>query len=158
MDYRTKYMMCKKVLFITFLGIITYLILSNTIFKQHAQILSKPINCPDTVKFEVFNEYNLKKYMNVLDIKHADIVLNQAKLETGHFTSKRFKKHNALFGFQISDTNVIKYKSWKESVIDYKCWQMKKLKNDENYYTFLIRIHYASDTNYIKKLKQFKNV
>lgn len=104
-----------------------------------------------------FSEENLKKWMKDLNIEHADIVFNQAKHETGNFTSNRFKKYNALFGFQITDTNIIKYKSWKESVIDYKCWQMKRLKDNEDYYKFLIRVKYAADTNYVKKLKQFKD-
>lgn len=102
-----------------------------------------------------FSEENLKNWMKDLNIEHANIVFNQARHETGNFTSNRFKKYNALFGFQITDTNIIKYKSWKESVIDYKCWQMKRLKPDENYYDFLIRIKYAKDSLYIKKLKKY---
>jgi flagellum-specific peptidoglycan hydrolase FlgJ len=93
--------------------------------------------------------------MMLIEIQYPEIVLAQAKLESGNFTSERFKKYNALFGFQTSDTNIIKYKSWKESVIHYKAWQMKRLKSNENYYDFLIRIKYASDSNYINKLKQF---
>jgi len=100
---------------------------------------------------------SIYEFILLLDIKHPKIVYNQAKLETGNFTSNRFIKHNALFGFQTSDTDIIKYKSWKESVIDYKCWQMKRLKNNEDYYKFLIKIGYAQDSLYINKLKQFKN-
>src|SRR5574343_185628 len=58
---------------------------------------------------DTFSEANLVKFMEILDIQHPDIVLNQAKHETGNFTSNRFKKYNALFGFQSSDTNIHKY-------------------------------------------------
>jgi flagellum-specific peptidoglycan hydrolase FlgJ len=93
--------------------------------------------------------------MELLEIEYPDIVLAQARLESGNFTSNRFIKHNALFGFQTSNTNVLKYKSWKESVINYKNWQMRRLKDGENYYDFLVRVKYSEDPNYINKLKQF---
>jgi hypothetical protein len=111
----------------------------------------------DTVvpNFNNFSEDNLMKYIKILGIKHPDIVMNQARLETGNFTSNRFKKYNALFGFQSSDTNVHKYNTWKESVIAYKMLQMKYYKDDEDYYKFLSRIKYAQDSLYIVKLKKF---
>jgi flagellum-specific peptidoglycan hydrolase FlgJ len=93
--------------------------------------------------------------MDILEIEYPNIVLAQAKLESGNFTSNRFKQYNALFGFQTSNTNVLKYKSWKESVINYKNWQMRRLKDGENYYDFLVRVKYSEDPNYINKLKQF---
>lgn len=125
------------------------------------QKFGEPVEFYKPIKNEVYtdtlNEEKLLNFMKVLDIQYPEIVLNQAKLETGNFTSNRFKKHNALFGFQTSDTNIIKYKSWKESVIHYKTWQMFRLKDSEDYYDFLIRVKYAEDSLYIKKLKQFKN-
>lgn len=117
--------------------------------------LHKPIYITDTVKIERFSEANLIKYIDILDIEYANIVLNQAKHETGNFTSPRFKQYNALFGFQLSDKNIIKYKSWKESVVHYKYWQMKRLKSNEDYYSFLKRVKYSEDSNYINKLKQY---
>ncbi len=116
-----------------------------------------------TIKYETIksnpeidlNDSILLNYMLLLEIKYPHIVLKQAKLETGNYTSNRFKKYNALFGFQTSDTNIIKYKSWKESVVHYKYWQMKKLRTNEDYHKFLIRIKYAKDSLYINKLKQF---
>lgn len=111
-----------------------------------------------TNNIDTFSEANLNHLMYILDIKHPEIVIKQARLETGYYTASRFIKHNALFGFQTSEINVIKYKNWKESVIAYKVWQMKRLKDNENYYIFLKRVKYASDSNYIKKLKAMRDV
>lgn len=156
MDYRTLAKRRKKWTNITILVcvvIIIFTIYRNNCVIQHT--LQRPIYITDTVKFDKFSEVNLIKYMDVLEIEHADIVLNQAKHETSNFTSPRFKQYNALFGFQTSDVSIVKYKSWKESVIHYKYWQMKRLKSNENYYNFLKRVHYSEDSVYINKLKQY---
>ena len=155
MDYRTKYHVARKLLFMTLIGITAYFVLKNTMFKQPIPEIRKPSIIVDTVRIEVFSEANLIRYMNILEIEYPNIVLAQAKLESGNFTSNRFKQYNALFGFQTSNTNIIKYKSWKESVINYKNWQMRRLKDGENYYDFLVRVKYSEDPNYINKLKQF---
>jgi hypothetical protein len=158
MDYRYKkikiialYGIC------AILGIVGGWNLGAYIFQEKSEplLLPKPIQYADTVKIEGFSEAELIKFMNIIEIKHPKIVLAQAKLETGNFKAPRFIKYNALFGFQTSDTDIIKYKSWKESVIAYKAWQMKRLRDNENYYKFLIRVKYAADTNYVKKLKQY---
>jgi hypothetical protein len=162
MDYRTKFKK-NKIAFIITVGILG-LALGWTIGMQldflktkEQLLLPKPIPYADTIKIEGFSENKLIEFMKLVEMEYPDIVLAQAKLESGNFTSNRFIKYNALFGFQKSESNIIKYKSWKESVIHYKCWQMNRLKEDENYYNFLIRVKYASDTNYINKLKQFKD-
>lgn len=161
MDYRTKFKKTKFafIAVCAILGIIGGWNLGAYIFKERSKplMLPKPVPYADTVKIEGFSEAKLIEFMKVVEMQYPEIVLKQAKLETGHFTSPRFIKYNALFGFQTSDTDVIKYKSWKESVIAYKAWQMKRLKDNEDYYKFLVRTKYAADTNYIKKLKQFKD-
>jgi hypothetical protein len=161
MDYRTKFKK-SKIAFIVTVSILG-LALGWTIgmqldflkSKQEPVTLPKPVQYADTVKIEGFSEAELIKFMNIIEMKHSKIVLAQAKLETGNFIAPRFIKYNALFGFQTSDSDIIKYKSWKESVIAYKAWQMKRLRDNEDYYKFLIRVKYAADTNYVKKLKQY---
>jgi hypothetical protein len=159
MDYRDKFKKIKSVYFITMCicSVLLGWCIGRLIFSDYSKpkLIPKPSPCADTVRIEGFSENNLIEFMMLIEIQYPEIVLAQAKLESGNFTSERFKKYNALFGFQTSDTNIIKYKSWKESVIHYKAWQMKRLKSNENYYDFLIRIKYASDSNYINKLKQF---
>lgn len=162
MDYRDKFKKIKSVYFLTMCicSVLLGWIIGELIFSDSLKpkLIPKPSPCADTIRLEGFSENKLIEFMKLVEMEYPDIVLAQAKLESGNFTSNRFIKYNALFGFQKSESNIIKYKSWKESVVHYKCWQMNRLKEDENYYNFLIRVKYAADTNYINKLKQFKDV
>lgn len=152
-NYETKYYNLR---FASQVSIALFLlfVIGTSLKPENERIVTKTIVVKETLNINKFNENNLVTLMTLLDIKHPDIVLAQAKLETGNFTAPRFKKYNALFGFQTSDTNIMKYSTWKESVIAYKSWQMKRLKEGEDYYSFLKRIKYAADTNYIPKLKR----
>ena len=89
------------------------------------------------------------------EIQHPEIVLAQAKLETGNYTSVLCKKHGNLFGLN-SSKGYRKYTNWKESVTAYKKLIQSKYKGGD-YYAFLCRIRYASDKNYISKLKKIVN-
>lgn len=86
------------------------------------------------------------------DVKHPKIVLAQAKLETGNFTSELCKKHGNLFGLK-GKKGYAKFSSWRESVKAYKEWVQYKYKGGD-YYVFLREIGYASDPNYIIKVKK----
>lgn len=90
----------------------------------------------------------LQKY----DVKYPRIVLAQAKLETGNFTSELCKKHGNLFGLK-GKKGYAKFSSWRESVKAYKEWVQYKYKGGD-YYVFLRNIGYASDPNYIIKVKK----
>lgn len=152
-NYETKYYNLK---FASKVSVALFLlfIIGTSLKPENEKVVTKTIIVKDTLNLKDFNEKNLNTLMYLLDIQHPDIVLAQAKLETGNYTSSRFKKSNALFGFQTSDKNIIKYNNWKESVYDYKVWQMKRFRDGEDYYSFLKRIKYAADTNYIPKLKR----
>lgn len=95
---------------------------------------------------QVYDE--LKKY----NIKHPRIVLAQAKLETGNYTSKLCKRHGNLFGLK-GRKGYVKFGSWQESVKAYRDWVQYKYKGGD-YYVFLKKIGYASDPRYIEKVKQ----
>lgn len=86
-------------------------------------------------------------------VKHIEIVVAQIRLETGNLKSNYFLKTNNLFGFSLNG-KLIKYKSIKESIADYKRWQDKYYKGG-CYYRYLMAIGYATDKLYVKKLKQF---
>ena len=90
----------------------------------------------------------LQKY----DVKYPRIVLAQAKLETGNFTSELCKRHGNLFGLK-GKKGYAKFKDWRESVKAYKEWVQYKYKGGD-YYVFLRNIGYASDPNYIIKVKK----
>lgn len=83
-------------------------------------------------------------------VPHANIVLAQARLETGNFTSNRCKRDHNLFGMK-KGRRYAKYRHWRESVKDYK-ERISSRYTGGNYYNFLRRIHYAEDNFYFRKL------
>ena len=95
---------------------------------------------------QVYDE--LKKY----DVKYPQIVLAQAKLETGNYTSTLCKKHGNLFGLKRKG-GYAKFNNWQESVKAYRDWVQYKYKGGD-YYVFLKKIGYASDPKYIIKVKE----
>lgn len=86
-------------------------------------------------------------------IPHPTIVLAQARLETGNFKSVRCRRDHNLFGMKRG-RKYAKYSNWRESVKDYKQRISSRYKGGD-YYAFLRRIGYASDKQYINKLKRF---
>lgn len=91
-------------------------------------------------------------------ILYSDIVLKQACLESGYFTSKIWKKYNNPFGFRFKGS-YLQFDDYKDAIRYYKLWQTKNFPMDgelvdkELYYQFLENINYAEDTLYIEKLK-----
>lgn len=81
----------------------------------------------------------------------ADVVLRQARLETGNFTSKLCKTKHNIFGIKRGNKYAA-YKDWRECVKDYKRRISSRYKGGD-YYAFLRRIGYAADPRYIAKLK-----
>lgn len=118
-----------------------------------------------------FTEKSLINYMEELNIAFPNIVLAQAKLETGNFTSQVFKNNNNLFGMKraYKRPSTVKhisrghgrYMHWKESVLDYALrqayYRAHSMKSDEEYYQHLLDSGYASDPNYIQKLRSIVN-
>lgn len=87
------------------------------------------------------------------NVPHADIVLAQARLETGNFTSRRCREDKNLFGMKRGK-RYAKYRRWQDSVSDYKERISSRYKGG-SYYVFLRKIGYASDPNYERKLRRF---
>lgn len=91
------------------------------------------------------------------DIKEPLIVLKQCIVETRWLQCTNCSMdYNNLFGFGWNGKTYFKYKHWTESIKDYKRWQDKYLKVNENYYDFLKRIGYAEDPGYENKLQNIK--
>ena len=85
-------------------------------------------------------------------VPHAQIVLAQARLETGNFTSRRCREDNNLFGIKHNG-RYAEYRHWRESVADYKKYISSRYKGG-NYYVFLERIGYAEERGYTQKLQK----
>lgn len=114
---------------------------------------AEPSPEPHVVVLDTFSSTALKQEINRQNILYSNIVYNQARLETGNFTSAIFKSHKNLFGF-VGNNGYIKYNTWQESVKDYKDWQLRRYKSGD-YYTFLKNVNYAEDSLYIYKLRNF---
>lgn len=89
------------------------------------------------------------------DILFPEIVLAQAHLETGNFTSNICKENHNLFGikyinrkpYQVKElNNHCYYNSYKDCIKDYKLTQKFYLNNIDK--------KYAEDSNYTDKLKK----
>lgn len=95
----------------------------------------------------------VEKLLYKYNIKNPDVVLRIGILESGWFKSKKAINHKNIFGFE---TGKKRFDSYDEAVLAYKDRIESRLRDDENYYKFLIRIKYAKDKRYIQKLKKIK--
>jgi len=124
-----------------FIGVILYLVLLSSIYSQTQQ--------------EVLSE--LQKQ----EVLFPEIVLAQSILETGWYKCKNCSMDkNNLFGlWNHRQQTYYQFKTWQLSVTAYKNYiQYKWYKKDyEDYYQFLTEIGYATDINYISKIKQIVN-
>lgn len=85
------------------------------------------------------------------EIPEAKIVLAQAIVETGNFTSKLTKTHHNIFGIRTRK-GYKKYINYIECIRDYKKLFSDKYRGGD-YYRYLQRIGYAEAPNYIEVLK-----
>jgi uncharacterized FlgJ-related protein len=104
-----------------------------------------------------------------LNIKYPEVVYAQAVMESGNFTSKKFRDDNNLFGMRkaksrctvaLEGGTYAKFKTWRESVIDYALYQttfVKKIKSQSEYINHLAE-NYATGKAYkghlIKMIEQ----
>lgn len=103
-------------------------------------------------------EEGLIEALDYYGIQFPQIVYAQALLETGHFKSKVCKEYNNLFGLYNSRTrSYYKFDNWWDSVIAYRDKVQYKYKGNTDYYTFLVKLPYATDPNYISKVKQLEH-
>jgi hypothetical protein len=113
-----------------------------------------------------FTESKLIDEISRLNFKFPHIVLAQAKLETGNFSSKIFHENNNLFGMKeakvrinlarTTQYNHAYYDSWRESIYDYSLYcatYLHKLKTESEYYEYISKT-YAEDPEYINKLQR----
>lgn len=97
-----------------------------------------------------FSKPMLAEYLKKLKVKYKDIVIAQAKLESGGFSSPIFKENNNLFGMKMAEKRPTVaigvnrkhavYHDWLFSVIDYAMLQSKilsKAKSREQYLAYL---------------------
>lgn len=125
--------------------------------KDSAKVTSKDKNVKvaqvkSVAKPKVLNETNLRAELIKNNIPHANIVLAQAKLETGNFKSDLVHTHQNIFGLKKGN-RYRRYSHWTECVEDYKKCISNRY-NGGSYYAFLNRIGYANHPNYTGLLKE----
>jgi hypothetical protein len=125
------------------------------------------------IRDKPFSEDLLIKSLYYEGIRYQDIVLLQAQLETGTYTSDIFLNGHNCFGMKYPEyrptvaTGIYKghaqYTYWFDSVIDYGIWQEWYMSlgyriegnNDDAFYlVFLNCIQYARDPRYVSKLAE----
>jgi uncharacterized FlgJ-related protein len=113
-----------------------------------------------------FSKNKLITKIKELNFKFPHIVLAQAQLETGNFTSIIFQDGMNLFGMKQARIRIntakgtkkghAYYNTWEESLYDYAFFSssyLYKIKSDREYFQYLDK-YYAEDPKYTKKLKQ----
>ena len=126
---------------------------------------TKAIILREADKDNEFSPEKLKAYILELNIKYPHIVMAQAEIETGHFTSQIFKENHNLFGMKVAtkrpttnkgeENGHAYYENWKESVVDYAFYSaqyLSDIKTEKEYLQYLSR-SYAEDTSYVYKIK-----
>lgn len=117
------------------------------------------------IENDKFNERKLILYLKELRIKFPHIVMAQAIVESGCYSSVLFKKNNNLFGMRNPGVRTTTskgsrfgyayYNSWRESVLDYalfSAYNSKNFSSENEYFEFLDKI-YAEDNYYVTVLK-----
>ena len=112
-----------------------------------------------------FTEEKLAILLKKLKIQYPEVVLAQARLETGGYKSRIFRENHNLFGMkeavrrintaQGTQYNHAYYEHWRESVYDYafyQCRYMGQVRSREEYFNLLSQ-SYAEDPMYVTKLK-----
>tara|TARA_E500000318_G_scaffold90209_1_gene87978 strand:+ start:418 stop:852 length:435 start_codon:yes stop_codon:yes gene_type:complete len=116
-------------------------------------------------KVGIINYKHFEDMVYSMNFPYPEVVIAQARLETGHFKSEVFRMNNNLFGMRHplrrvtlskgSNLNHAVYGSWKHSLMDYAMWYNKycsRFKTKEELYVYLQRV-YSTNENYIKILK-----
>ena len=145
-----------------------WLSLTCCIFSNSVQIIVRDRIIRKTTEHKTniqFTQDSLIQFLEDLNIKYPHIVLAQAQLETGNFTSGIFRENWNCFGMKEAKQRVTTakgtrrghahYETWKESILDYgyyACRYLGNIKSESSYYAYLGK-NYAEDSTYVQKLK-----
>jgi len=112
------------------------------------------------------NDSILASYLIKIRVKFPHVVLAQAQLETGNYTSRIFVENNNLFGMKLATVRPTTavgerytyacYENWQQSVIDYVMYQLSYYSNEKSDIAYINRISktYSEDVVYKNKITQ----
>jgi len=178
-DYRISYMEKEKIQIETIKGIKNQL---DTI--QYEDVIKNKAIQDSILSNSKFTIENLRIALRSLGIKHPDVVIKQAALETDWFKSRTFRKANNLFGMHRATRRpntqsfyiyadpspktgkkrkVAGYDHWYDSVKDYKLYQkyMEEKRNlkitmNTDYYNWLRQVGYCETSSYTSVLRKMR--
>ena len=99
------------------------------------------------------NRGNLYAEIIRQEVLFPKVILAQALLETGYFSSRVCWELNNLFGLRKRNGEYMRFEKWEDSVAAYRDYVQYKYKGG-NYFDFLNRIGYAEDRTYTSKVRQ----
>ena len=152
---------------IAFLVILLLLAIMTTLRPDYAATLEREQQIVDVSTEILEAEFTIEALIaeiGVLNFKYPHIVLAQAKLETGYFTSSIFRENNNLFGMKrprVRPTYAVGenrghavFEHWQDSVKDYRLYShlYMDFESEWQYYNYLARV-YAEDPNYVNKIR-----
>lgn len=138
--------------------IILFILLSGLFLSSYNRTPSHQIVINNVVEeviedtIPTLNRENLKAELIKRNIPCYNIVLAQAILETGNFTSKHCKERNNIFGMR-SKKGYKYYNSWIECVDDYEQKFSKRYKGGD-YFQFLRKVCYAEAPDYEQRVRR----
>ena len=104
------------------------------------------------------NKDNFIFVCHYYEIDYPEIVYAQAQLESGRFTSKVYKDNNNFLGLYNSKTkSYYHFNHWTHCLKGYKDFVQSKWDGNGDYYEFLLKLPYATDPNYLSKIKRIVN-
>lgn len=110
-----------------------------------------------TRPIQELNITNLYAALHKYGVMYPKIVVAQALIETGYFTSNACLNYNNLFGLRRpSNGEYYRFDNWEQSVKAYKDYVQYKYKGGD-YFHFLDRIGYAEDPTYVRKVRTLCN-
>jgi hypothetical protein len=160
---KMRYILLLLTTLIVFISTTSPIVIKEYINSDYYEPKTMVINVNDTTNN--FSEEKLINLLKTLNVKYPYIVLAQAKIESGHYTSKIFKENHNLFGMKearvrINTANGTQYNhayysNWRESVYDYafyQCRYLGRVNTEQEYFTYLGQ-SYAEAPNYVQSLK-----
>ena len=121
---------------------------NDSTIKIESKVVSKKVS-KNTLP--PLTEKNLKNELKKQGIKHPQIVLAQAKLESNLGKSKVAQRTNNLFGLR-KGKRYRRFSHWTKCITAYKNLVQSRYEGG-SYYAFLDKIGYAEDPNYTSKLR-----
>jgi len=127
---------------------------------------TRQIILKEAAQDNAFSREKLKAYILELNIRYPEVVLAQAELESGNFTSPIFKENNNMFGMRVAtkrpttnkgeENGFAYYDNWRECVVDYAFYSaqyLSDIKTKDELFDYLAQT-YAGDSTYTIRLKE----